>query len=165
MSTDFQAVCFTCRKSHHLGQVMGAGFYSFGFGSRDQTGRAEVWAWLARHVDPEDGAPHHVRIMLDPPEGFEEERIRLEPAEVAARVDAATGGKRASLLAELRSYAERPYPHQHVDSGFGTSPVPMRPGDRPDPESTHSRADRILLELLGDEEITAAFVAIRRWYA
>ena len=165
MSTDFQAVCFTCRKSHHLGQRMGASHYSFGFGSRDQTGRAEVWAWLAQHVDPEDGEPHDVRILHDPPGGFEDEQVRIDPAEVAAQVDRATGGHRARLLAELRSYAERPYPHQHVDSGFGMSPVPQRPGVAPDPDSTHSRADRILLELLGDEEITAAFTAIRRWYA
>lgn len=165
MSTDFQAVCFTCRKSHHLGQRMGAGHYSFGFGSRDQTGRAEVWEWLARHVDPEDGEPHDVRILHDPPEGFEDERIVLEPAEVAAQIDRATGGDRARLLAELKSYAERDMPYRFVDSGFGLSPVHRRPGDDPDPDTTHQRADRILLELLGDEEITAAFTAIRRWYA
>lgn len=34
-----------------------------------------------------------------------------------------------------------------------------------DEEIAHSRADRLLLEYIGDEEVTAAFDAINKWYA
>jgi hypothetical protein len=34
-----------------------------------------------------------------------------------------------------------------------------------DPESDHSAADDLLLELIGDPDISAAFNAIEKWYA
>lgn len=34
-----------------------------------------------------------------------------------------------------------------------------------DPESGHIEADRILLALIDDAEVTAAFMAISKWYA
>lgn len=83
MSTDYAAVCFTCRKATHLGQRMGLG-YSFGFGSNDVQGRLDVWAWLERHLHPQDEnpmnvlGPHDLRIMESEqlPDGFE---LELEP--------------------------------------------------------------------------------------
>jgi hypothetical protein len=34
-----------------------------------------------------------------------------------------------------------------------------------DPETAHQEADKLLLELIDDEEITKAFEDITRWYA
>lgn len=34
-----------------------------------------------------------------------------------------------------------------------------------DEEIDHIEADKLLLELIGDEEISAAFNAIRKWYS
>jgi hypothetical protein len=34
-----------------------------------------------------------------------------------------------------------------------------------DEEQDHCSADAVLLDLIGDDEITAAFEAIRKWYA
>ena len=63
MSTDYDAACFTCRRVHHIGQRM-ASTYSFGWGSHDAEGRAQVWEWLTRHLEPEWPAePHDVRIL------------------------------------------------------------------------------------------------------
>ena len=35
----------------------------------------------------------------------------------------------------------------------------------PDPETYHVEADRLLLELINDQEISEAFDAIEKWYA
>lgn len=40
-----------------------------------------------------------------------------------------------------------------------------RPKWTGDPEADHVKADRLLLEYIGDEEITAAFEKIEKWYA
>ena len=34
-----------------------------------------------------------------------------------------------------------------------------------DPELAHEEADRLLLEYINDEKVTAAFAAIKKWYA
>lgn len=34
-----------------------------------------------------------------------------------------------------------------------------------EPESEHSKADRLLLEYIGDDKVTDAFNAIHKWYA
>lgn len=34
-----------------------------------------------------------------------------------------------------------------------------------DPESAHEQADDLLLEYINDPEVTAAFEAIKKWYA
>lgn len=37
--------------------------------------------------------------------------------------------------------------------------------DTDDPEVAHEDADHVLLDLIGDERVTAAFDAIDKWYA
>lgn len=49
MSTDFDAVCFRCRKVRHAWQHMG-GVPSFGYGSKDLAGMLEVAAFVLEHV-------------------------------------------------------------------------------------------------------------------
>lgn len=34
-----------------------------------------------------------------------------------------------------------------------------------DPETAHSLADKLLLDYIGDDEVTAAFWSIEKWYA
>ena len=36
---------------------------------------------------------------------------------------------------------------------------------RDDPEVQHSEADELLLQYIGDAEITAAFLKLKRWYS
>ena len=38
-------------------------------------------------------------------------------------------------------------------------------GDNGDPENAHGEADAALLAYIGDEEVSEAFRAIRKWYA
>lgn len=38
-------------------------------------------------------------------------------------------------------------------------------GDDVDAERNHGEADRLLLEFIGSERVTAAFKEIKRWYA
>lgn len=40
----------------------------------------------------------------------------------------------------------------------------LRLGER-DPEIQHSQADDLLLEFIGDEEVSAVYEAIPRWYS
>ncbi len=78
MSTDFSAVCFTCRKTFHLGQRM-ARFYSFGHGSMDSAGAALAARLVHAHLG------HDLRIMGDPPEdGGEWRHVELDPSAVRA---------------------------------------------------------------------------------
>lgn len=64
MSTDWDAVCFTCRKYTHLGQRFTSG-PAFGFSTHDAEGRARAAEFVSEH------AYHDLRIMVDPPDGFE----------------------------------------------------------------------------------------------
>lgn len=49
MSTDFDAVCDTCKLVVHAGQRMG-GTASFGYGSIDTEGRQAVAEWCFEHA-------------------------------------------------------------------------------------------------------------------
>lgn len=80
MSTDFAAVCHTCRLTLHLGQRM-ADVYSFGYGSNDKEGADFVLRWLERHACGWwEGATffpaHDVRVMVsdNAPEDYERAR-------------------------------------------------------------------------------------------
>jgi hypothetical protein len=57
---------------------------------------------------------------------------------------------RDELLADLRNCREQ----------AGDSETPGG-----DPESAHVLADEALLDFIGDDEVRAAFDAIRKWYA
>lgn len=58
----------------------------------------------------------------------------------------ATPDKRSKLLNTLRRLAEQPNGNTDV-------------------ETAHIKADRALLDFIGDDEIDEAFDAIRKWYA
>ena len=60
MSTDYNAVCDTCRVRIHIGQRMGF-MYSFGHGSRDLKGQGKLACFIFEgHVDKR----HAVRLEL-----------------------------------------------------------------------------------------------------
>ncbi len=84
LSTDFAAVCLTCRQEIHLGVRMALGPLVFGNGSDDEVGRAAVGWWIEQHVCPNDGATHDVRIFTDAPEALGEIE-RIDSAELEAR--------------------------------------------------------------------------------
>lgn len=56
MSTDFELVCNTCKWRTHLGQRM-ASVFSFGYGSNDVKGAAEVAETIVGHLG------HDLRIF------------------------------------------------------------------------------------------------------
>ncbi len=72
MSTDYAAVCFTCRQEIHLGVRMAMGPLVFGNGSDDELGRAAAGWWIEQHAGAE-GPGHDVRVVSSNavPEGFE----------------------------------------------------------------------------------------------
>lgn len=63
MSTDWDAVCFTCRTYTHLGQRFTSG-PTFGYGTDDAPGRLEAAEFVSEHVY------HDLRIMVDVPDDF-----------------------------------------------------------------------------------------------
>lgn len=81
MSTDYNAVCMTCRKHIHLGQRMGLG-WSFGYGTGDDKTIKLQGEWLMFHLHTQwDGVeikrPCDVRVMVadSVPEDFEREEL------------------------------------------------------------------------------------------
>jgi hypothetical protein len=61
VSTGYDAVCDVCRISVHAGQRSGGSFYTFGYGSGDQSGRDAVAKFCFEHAYCGDGG---VRIVL-----------------------------------------------------------------------------------------------------
>lgn len=59
MSTDYSAVCMTCRSETHLGVRFASG-WAFGHGSNDRDEWRRVGEWLIEHL-AED---HDVRVMV-----------------------------------------------------------------------------------------------------
>lgn len=76
MSTDWDAVCFTCCTYTHLGQRFTSG-PSFGYGSNDAQGRLDAAQFISDHIG------HHLQIMLDAPDGF----TKHEPPAASSHVD------------------------------------------------------------------------------
>lgn len=54
MSTDYQAVCDACEQVIHVGQHMGGGHPSFGYGPNDIEGHTKVAGWIFEHVQHGD---------------------------------------------------------------------------------------------------------------
>ena len=81
MSTDWNSVCMTCKRTCHLGQYMGCRF-SFGFGSNDEPGRIAAGQFVNRHIG------HDLRIMLTDnlPTGFVDVRDQPERDEEFCQV-------------------------------------------------------------------------------
>ena len=74
MSTDYDAVCFTCRRSAHLFVRFTSG-PAFAHGSGDERGRLQILDWLMWHLNKD----HDVRIMCEPPDDFAHDRVEDRP--------------------------------------------------------------------------------------
>lgn len=65
MSIDWEIGCPKHKTYVHLGQEMG-GLNTFGFGSKDESGRNAVGAWIAAHIHHTD----NLVVSTNPPDDW-----------------------------------------------------------------------------------------------